>query len=92
MKFIEANSCAFLTLNILSIVTVPRLIQNTMLVQISLILGGSRRGSYYGDDITSKATVAMVVDDPESKDKINALLGDEGKKIHSPLKSIEYFL
>jgi len=42
-----------------------------------VILGGSRRGSYYGDDITSKATVAMVVDDPESKDKINALLGDE---------------
>ena len=48
-----------------------------------VILGGSRRGSYYGDDITSKATVAMVVDDPESKDKINALLGDEGKNNHN---------
>jgi len=42
-----------------------------------IILGGSRRGSYYGDEITTKATVAMVVDDPESKDKINALLDQE---------------
>lgn len=53
-----------------------------------VILGGSRRGSYYGDDITSKATVAMVVDDPESKDKINALLGDEGKNSHNLFKKV----
>ena len=53
-----------------------------------VILGGSRRGSYYGDDITSKATVAMVVDDPESKDKINALLGDQGKKDHNSFKKV----
>ena len=46
----------------------------------SVILGGtSRRGSYYGDDISNKATVALVVDDPESKKKINALLGEEGR-------------
>ena len=58
-----------------------------------VILGGSRRGSYYGDDITSKATVAMVVDDPESKDKINALLGDEGKNSHKSFeKSIKTFI
>ena len=44
-----------------------------------VVLGGSRRGSYYGDEITTKATVAMVVDDPDSKEKINALL-DEGRK------------
>ncbi len=41
----------------------------------SVTLGGvERRGSYYGDDISKKATVAMVVDDPDSKDKINALM------------------
>merc|ERR1712241_516541 len=42
-----------------------------------VVLGGSRRGSYYGDEITTRATVAMVVDDPESKEKINALLDDQ---------------
>ena len=41
----------------------------------SVTLGGvSRRGSYYGDDISKKATVAMVVDDPDSKEKINAVM------------------
>ena len=58
-----------------------------------VILGGSRRGSYYGDDITSKATVAVVVDDPESKDKINALLGDQGKNSHNSfLKKYKTFI
>ena len=45
----------------------------------SVVLGGlERRGSYYGDDVSKKATVAMVVDDPDSKKNINALL-DEGR-------------
>ena len=56
----------------------------------SVILGGtSRRGSYYGDDISNKATVALVVDDPESKKKINALLGEEGR--HSFFKIIHLY-
>merc|ERR1719210_2227444 len=42
-----------------------------------VVLGGSRRGSYYGDEITTKATVAMAADDPDSKEKINALLDEE---------------
>jgi len=56
-----------------------------------VVLGGSRRGSYYGDEITTKATVAMVVDDPESKDKINALLDqeqDNGPDLETTLKAI----
>jgi hypothetical protein len=37
----------------------------------SITLGGvERRGSYYSEDVSKKATVAMVVDDPEAKDKI----------------------
>ena len=57
----------------------------------SVILGGtSRRGSYYGDDISNKATVALVVDDPESKKKINALLGEEGRHSQSFSQTIIY--
>merc|ERR1719232_1650788 len=58
----------------------------------SVTLGGvERRGSYYGDDISKKATVAMVVDDPESKQNINALLNDEeesGPDLEATLKAI----
>ena len=38
------------------------------------LAGTERRGSYYGDDISKKATVAMVVDDPDSKQNINNAL------------------
>ena len=57
----------------------------------SVTLGGvERRGSYYGDDISKKATVAMVVDDPDSKDKINALMDeqDNGPDLEATLKAI----
>ena len=34
----------------------------------SISLGGvERRGSYYGDDVSKRSTVAVVVDDPDGK-------------------------
>merc|ERR1712062_472507 len=44
----------------------------------SVTLGGvERQGSYYGDDVTQKATVAMVVDDPEQKEQMNSIFDAE---------------
>lgn len=51
----------------------------------SVILGGmERRGSYYSEDVSKKQTVAMVVDDPESKKNINALMNEEGRNDFFP--------
>ena len=47
------------------------------------LAGTERRGSYYGDDVSKRATVAVVVNDPDSKANINAALNGEGKKIFS---------
>ena len=34
----------------------------------SISIGGTeRRGSYYGDDVSKRSTVAVVVDDPDGK-------------------------
>jgi hypothetical protein len=45
--------------------------------QGSIQLGGAeRRGSYYHDEVTTRASVAMVTDDPEHKKNLkNALAG-----------------
>ena len=41
--------------------------------QGSIVLGGTeRRGSYYHDDVTTRATVAMVTDDPEHKKNLKS--------------------
>ena len=49
----------------------------------SINIGGTeRRGSYYGDDVSKRATVAVVVDDPAAKANMGkALEGafDQGK-------------
>ena len=42
--------------------------------------GVERQGSYYGDDVTQKATVAMVVDDPEQKEQMNSIF-DAGRTV-----------
>merc|ERR1711981_1557258 len=42
------------------------------------LAGTERRGSYYGDDVSKRATVAVVVNDPDSKANINAALNGEG--------------
>ena len=51
--------------------------------QGSICIGGTeRRGSYYGDDVSKRATVAVVVDDPAAKANMGkALEGafDQGK-------------
>jgi len=53
--------------------------------QGSITIGGlERRGSYYDDDVTKRATVAVVTDDPDHKDKLKKSLsavfndGEEG--------------
>jgi hypothetical protein len=49
--------------------------------QGSISLGGTeRRGSYYGDDVSKRATVAVVVNDPNAKENINRALNGEGRK------------
>merc|ERR1719427_581718 len=43
--------------------------------QGSIVLGGTeRRGSYYHDDVTTRASVAMVTDDPEHKKNLKTAL------------------
>jgi len=43
--------------------------------QGSIVLGGSeRRGSYYHDEVTTRASVAMVTDDPEHKKTLKTAL------------------
>jgi len=43
--------------------------------QGSITIGGlERRGSYYDDDVTKRATVAVVTDDPEHKNKLKQSL------------------
>merc|ERR1711953_1107801 len=58
----------------------------------SVTLGGvERQGSYYGDDVTQKATVAMVVDDPEQKEQMNSIFDAEptsGPNIDDTLRAI----
>ena len=44
------------------------------------LAGTERRGSYQGDDVSKRATVAVVVNDPDSKANISKALNDEGKK------------
>ena len=45
----------------------------------TLITGGvERQGSYYDDDVVQKATVAMVVDDPEQKENMSSIF-DAGR-------------
>ena len=44
------------------------------------LAGTERRGSYYGDDVSKRATVAVVVDDPNAKDNIGRALNGEGKQ------------
>merc|ERR1712045_465240 len=44
------------------------------------LAGTERRGSYYGDDVSKRATVAVVVDDPNAKDNIGRALNGEGRK------------
>jgi len=44
----------------------------------SVTLGGvERQGSYYDDDVVQKATVAMVVDDPEQKENMSSIFDAE---------------
>ena len=40
--------------------------------------GVERQGSYYDDSMTQKATVAMVVDDPEQKENMSSIF-DAGR-------------
>ena len=49
------------------------------------LAGTERRGSYYGDDVSKRATVAVVVNDTDSKANINAALNGEGMKHFLPL-------
>eukprot|EP00092_Neocalanus_flemingeri_P057014 GFUD01067657.1.p1 GENE.GFUD01067657.1~~GFUD01067657.1.p1 ORF type:complete len:1024 (+),score=275.10 GFUD01067657.1:138-3209(+) len=43
--------------------------------QGSIVLGGTeRRGSYYHDEVTTRASVAMVTDDPEHKKNLKTAL------------------
>ena len=53
--------------------------------QDSICLAGvERRGSYYGEDVSKRSTVAVVVDDPDSKANISKALDGasygQGKK------------
>ena len=50
--------------------------------------GVERQGSYYGDDVTQKATVAMVVDDPEQKEQMNSIF-DAGRTVFSSFSQKE---
>ena len=50
--------------------------------------GVERQGSYYGDDVTQKATVAMVVDDPEQKEQMNSIF-DAGRTVFFPFSQKE---
>ena len=43
------------------------------------LAGTERRGSYYGDDVSKRATVAVVVDG-QDKDNIRSALNGEGKQ------------
>ena len=43
------------------------------------LAGTERRGSYYGDDVSKRATVAVVVDG-QDKDNIGRALNGEGKQ------------
>ena len=40
--------------------------------------GVERQGSYYDEDVVQKATVAMVVDDPEQKENMSSIF-DAGR-------------
>lgn len=41
----------------------------------SLSIGGvERRGSYYGEDVSKRSTVAVVVDDPDGKKNMEKAL------------------
>jgi len=51
------------------------LLPETRSRQGSIVLGGTeRRGSYYHDDVTTRASVAMVTDDPEHKKNLKTAL------------------
>jgi len=65
--------------------------------QGSITIGGlERRGSYYDDDVTKRATVAVVTDDPEHKNKLKQSLsqvfnegedGGDSEELQAALKS-----
>ena len=62
-----------------------------------MIGGTSRRGSYYDDGTTKRATVAMVTDDPDHKaamrEGLAGAFGDDDGKYSSALYSFYlYFL
>ena len=53
----------------------------------SISLGGvERRGSYYGEDVSKRSTVAVVVDDPDGKKnmekQLEAVFNGNGKSIN----------
>jgi len=51
------------------------LLPETRSRQGSIVLGGTeRRGSYYHEDVTTRASVAMVTDDPEHKKNLKTAL------------------
>ena len=56
------------------------------------LAGTERRGSYYGDDVSKRATVAVVVNDPNAKSNINKALNGEGKKQKSCFPPVSVFL
>ena len=54
----------------------------------SISLGGvERRGSYYGEDVSKRSTVAVVVDDPDGKKnmekQLEAVFNGNGKSINT---------
>ena len=61
----------------------------------SISLGGvERRGSYYGEDVSKRSTVAVVVDDPDGKKnmekQLEAVFNGNGKSINTLLFGAYY--